>query len=86
MVTGLEFCSEFVTSFRMLSWATLRGVTVSAMSCSRCVSGNQAELTAEIDIHFSGRKNLDRPSVFVFPKLLARLDCAFLSLLFLKPN
>ena len=45
------------------------------MSCGSCGSGNQAEFSAEINIHFSGLKNLDKPSVLVFPKLLVCLDC-----------
>ena len=45
------------------------------MSCLSCGSGNQAELTAEMMIHFSGLKNLDKPGVWVFPKLLICLDC-----------
>jgi hypothetical protein len=47
------------------------------MSCLLCGSGNQAELTAEMLIHFSGLKNLDKPGVWVFPKLLVCLDCGF---------
>ena len=46
------------------------------MSCLLCGSGNQAELTAEMVIHFSGLKNLDKLGVWVFPKLLlVCLDC-----------
>ena len=45
------------------------------MSCLSCGSGNQAELTAEMLIHFSGLKNLDKPGIWVFPKLLVCLDC-----------
>ncbi len=45
------------------------------MSCLTCTSGNQAEFPAEINIHFPSLKNLDKPSVFVFPKLLVCLDC-----------
>jgi hypothetical protein len=45
------------------------------MSCLLCGSGNQAELTAEMVIHFCGLKNLDKPGVWVFPKLLVCLDC-----------
>jgi hypothetical protein len=44
------------------------------MSCLLCGSGNQAELTAEMLIHFSGLKNLE-PGIWVFPKLLVCLDC-----------
>jgi hypothetical protein len=40
-----------------------------------CVSCNQREFPAEINVHFPGRKNIDRPSVLVFPKLLVCLDC-----------
>jgi hypothetical protein len=45
------------------------------MSCQLCGSGNEAELTAEMIVHFSGLKNLDKPGVWVFPKLLVCLDC-----------
>jgi len=45
------------------------------MSCLLCGSGNRAELTAEMVIHFSGLKNLDKPGVWVFPELLVCLDC-----------
>ena len=47
------------------------------MSCASCLSSNQMEFPAEIAIHFSGLKNLDRPGPFVFPKLLVCLDCGF---------
>jgi len=45
------------------------------MPCLLCGSGNEAELTGEIVIHFSGLKNLDKPGVWVFPKLFVCLDC-----------
>ena len=45
------------------------------MSCLSCGSDNQAELTAEMVIHFSGIKNLDKPGVWVFAKFLVCLDC-----------
>jgi len=45
------------------------------MSCLLCGSGNQEELTAEMVIHFSGLKNLDKPGVWLFLKLLVCLDC-----------
>jgi hypothetical protein len=45
------------------------------MSCLLCGSGNQVELNAEMLIHFSGPKNLDKPGVWIFPKLLVCLDC-----------
>ena len=48
------------------------------MTCRSCRSVNQAEFPAELLIHFGGRKNLDKPGVLVFPKLLVCLDCGFL--------
>jgi len=47
------------------------------MFCPQCASGNQAELSAEMMIHFSGLKNLDKPGLFVFPGVLFCLDCGF---------
>jgi len=48
------------------------------MTCRSCRSVNQAEFPAELLIHFGGLKNLDKPGVLVFPKLLVCLDCGFL--------
>jgi hypothetical protein len=47
------------------------------MSCPVCLSSKRKGFPAEIAIHFSGPKNLDRPGPFVFPKLLVCLDCGF---------
>ena len=47
------------------------------MSCQSCASGREKEFAAEINIHFSGLKNLDKPGVLVFPKILVCLDCGF---------
>ena len=47
------------------------------MSCELCASGNQAKFAAEINIHFTGLKKLNKPSVWVFPELLVCLDCGF---------
>jgi len=47
------------------------------MPCLSCGSGNEAELTGEIVIHFSGLKNLDKPGVWVFPRLFVCLDCGY---------
>ena len=49
------------------------------MSCLSCGSKKQAEFPAEMLIHFRGLKNLDKPGVWVFPKLLVCLDCGFLN-------
>jgi hypothetical protein len=47
------------------------------MSCLLCGSSNGSEFAAEMIIHFSGLKNLDKPGIWVFPKLLVCLDCGF---------
>ena len=47
------------------------------MTCKRCTSGNQREFSSEINVHFPGLKNLDKPAVLVCSKLLLCLDCGF---------
>jgi len=47
------------------------------MACGSCGSQNQTEFGAEICIHFPGLKNLDKPAVLVFPKLVVCLNCGF---------
>jgi hypothetical protein len=47
------------------------------MNCKSCTSEHQRKFSSEINVHFSGLKNLDRPPVFVFPKLLVCMDCGF---------
>jgi hypothetical protein len=47
------------------------------MSCGSCQSENQRNLNGEIAIHFPGLKGLNKPIIWVFPKLLVCLDCGF---------
>jgi hypothetical protein len=47
------------------------------MPCPLCASVREREFSAEINIHFSGRNNLDKPGVFIFPGILVCLDCGF---------
>ena len=47
------------------------------MSCKCCQSKNHRNFNGEVAIHFPGLKGLNRPIVWVFPKLLACLDCGF---------
>jgi hypothetical protein len=47
------------------------------MRCESCQSGNQAEFTAEIMIHFSGLGNINNPGIPTFPKIAVCLDCGF---------
>jgi hypothetical protein len=45
------------------------------MACRSCGSENQGQFVSEINIHFSGLKNLNKPGLLVFPKVLVCLDC-----------
>jgi hypothetical protein len=48
------------------------------MSCLSCGSKNQTEFSAEMLIHFDGLGNLDKPGVWLFPKLFVCFDCGCL--------
>jgi len=43
--------------------------------CERCSSQMQSHFSAELAIHFAGLKGLDKPIVWVFPRLLICLRC-----------
>jgi len=45
------------------------------MPCKSCGSENLGSFGAEIAIHFLGLRNLGRPHVWVFPKLLVCFNC-----------
>ena len=45
------------------------------MVCPSCQSLNQAEFTAEMIVHSPGPENLDKPGVWLFPKLSVCLNC-----------
>jgi predicted nucleic-acid-binding Zn-ribbon protein len=45
--------------------------------CKACGSVNHSEFDAEMNVHFPGLKNLVKPPVMVFPKLLVCLACGF---------
>jgi hypothetical protein len=47
------------------------------MACVSCHSVNQRVFPAEINVHFPGLEGLDKPTVWLFPRLLVCLDCAF---------
>lgn len=49
----------------------------SAMSCALCMSANQVDFPTEIAFHFPGYKNLDKPHILAFPRVLVCLDCGF---------
>ncbi len=50
-------------------------VSVPDISCGVCGSPKQLEFTAEMIIHFKRLANLDKPGIWVFPKLLICSDC-----------
>jgi len=43
--------------------------------CNSCDSESMDRFRGEIGIHFPGLKNIDMPTVFVFPELLVCLAC-----------
>jgi len=45
--------------------------------CKACQSENQRTLNGEIAIHFPGLAGVEKPVVWVFPKLLVCLSCGF---------
>lgn len=45
------------------------------MACKKCSSENQSTFNGEVAIHFTGLKGLDKPIVWVFPKLAVCLEC-----------
>src|SRR6202008_1322246 len=63
-----------ITFGRNLHRMAIRG-REDRMSCRSCQSGHQSNLNGEIAIHFPGLSGLDKPIVWVFPKLLVCLDC-----------
>ena len=49
----------------------------SSSHCRSCQSATQSAFNGEIAIHFPGLEGLDKPIVWVFPKLLVCLNCGF---------
>jgi hypothetical protein len=47
------------------------------MNCKSCSSQNHRQFSSEINVHFSGLRNIDKPTVFIFPNLLVCMDCGF---------
>jgi hypothetical protein len=50
------------------------------MRCKSCRSESQLNFSSEVNIHFPGMEGLDKPPVWVFPKLLVCMDCGFTEL------
>ena len=47
------------------------------MPCERCDSQNQKTFGSEVAIHFPGLDGLNKPIVWVFPRLSVCLNCGF---------
>ena len=47
------------------------------MSCKGCQSDKQRTFNSEIAIHFPGLEGLDKPIVWVFPKVVVCSHCGF---------
>jgi len=45
------------------------------VTCNRCGLDSQSTYNGEVAIHFPGLKGLDKPIVWVFPKLAVCLHC-----------
>ena len=50
------------------------------MSCRSCGSKEQTKFAAEMSVHVLGVKNVDKPTVWVFPRLLVCMNCGFTEL------
>ena len=50
---------------------------VCSMPCKLCHSVQQGSFHTEINIHFPGRQNLDKPTVLLFPTVMVCLVCGF---------
>lgn len=51
------------------------GLAIHTPHCNSCDSENLGRFRGEIGIHSLGLKNIDTPTVFVFPELLVCLAC-----------
>jgi hypothetical protein len=47
------------------------------VGCKSCGAPNQNTVSAEMVIHIPGLENLDRPAVWLFPRILVCMDCGF---------
>jgi len=52
----------------------------SAMACRSCGSKEQRKFGAEISVHVLGVENVDKPTVWAFPRLLVCMNCGFTEL------
>lgn len=53
------------------------GPSDAAESCERCAADSLKDFNGEVAVHFPGREGLNKPIVWVFPKLTICLHCGF---------
>ena len=61
---GRRTGEQFLNRLKMAGSSILHSSEGTFMPCALCQSGNQSEFSAEIMIHFSGLKHIDKPAVF----------------------
>jgi hypothetical protein len=59
----MDFCFDFCAARRL------------HLTCKSCGKESHSSFLGEIAIHFPGLKNIDKPTVFVFPQLEICLNC-----------
>src|SRR5271169_246750 len=75
--------AQFVRQEGKLRQARISGSTDHGLAwsegvrCKSCASESRLEFGAEMIVHFPGLEGLDKPSAWVFPKLLVCMDCGF---------
>ena len=47
------------------------------MACKRCSSEKQRKFKTEMNVHFTGWRGLEKPTVWLFPEVMVCLDCGF---------
>src|SRR3954471_16411620 len=58
-----------------LRMATMMTDAKAVHMCRSCLSGNRSQFSSEICIHFPGLEGLEKPAVFVFPKIVVCFNC-----------
>ena len=77
------YVAQFMRQEGKLRYGELPGSTShglawgEAMTCKSCASESPLKFGAEMIVHFPGLEGLDKPIVWVFPKLLVCMDCGF---------
>lgn len=56
------------------------------MSCKSCGSVEQKKFNAEMNLHFPGYENLDKPTVWVFSEVVVCLDCSYAEFIVPEPE